>query len=438
MKNKLLIVFSVILIFSIISNVLAVNTAYTQSAPYTDTFTPDNRNSLTLANIESTLNFKSCTVDANWQSKNCQYLYWCYAILPSTSTQITDALQKECQDVSAASSASLTVNNFVPPVGVLYYVTTFMTLVNYTYSTTTQTWTSTTIIPNTYIKASSIRSICSNGQMLWFDAVAGQYTCKVAQHICFDTSQTGLCTNAYDIYNLTGTGTQSSLCADRNKDGICDLVSSLGCVDTCSKYNTAGACIQSGANGVCDSDDQAAVYSCVEGSVHSKVCSSIDTALCNTIYTPVCVSVTSGTIVGGQTYPNSCFASSKGYSACTAGPNTNCYVNGACSPPITQCYVSNDCPTINACLGSFPITKQCLANQCSYSGTCGNLACNQDSDCNGIVSPCVGVSAKCTLNVCSVQGQCITKPVAQSLNIWDSIANVWSNFWNFIKGLFGG
>lgn len=443
MKTKLLIICAAM--FLLVNAILVsayTTTTFTQQSPYSDTFTPQTRNGISTSALTSALNFKSCTIDANWQTKKCQYLYWCYAILPTTSTKISDALQKECQDISASgSTATLSVSNFVPPVGVLYYVTTFVTVVNYTYSDSSQSWSSAAYIPTQYINATAVRSICPSGQMLWLNQLAGTYQCKNSQRVCFDTALTGLCTNAYNIYALDlGSGFDisngNSLCADRNDDKICDLVSSLGCVDVCSKYNTAGSCIASGANGLCDSDDQAAVYSCTEGSIHTRVCASIDSALCNTIYTPVCVAKTSGTLIGGQTYPNSCFAITKGFSACTVQNATGCYSQGACQPPVTQCYVASDCPDVNVCKGPFPITKQCLGNTCSYSGTCGNLACNVDSDCTSLTMPCVGVSAKCLSNVCTVQGTCVTKPTPSN-SIWDLIGSAWTNFWNWVKGIFG-
>ena len=439
----------------------------TPVTPYSALFTPLSTTSTSIASIKTALNFHSCTIDANWQSKNCQYMYWCYAILPSTSASISDAVQKQCNDITDITSdtdvnVNLTISNFVPPVGKTYYVSTFITLVNETCSgscATASAWTPTAIIPTVYTKATSIISTCPNScalnnaagcQMLYLNQAIPAWQCKSAQAVCNNNLYTGLCTNTYNTYALDlGSGYQisntNSLCVDRTNDGICDNVASGTCSDICSTYTVNNAtgvesCTTSGANGICDDTDMLAPFSCVQGSIHSKVCSNIDTALCAPIYVPVCVATTAGTINGGTTYPNGCFVTAnKGFGACASqsNPLTNCYVNGACVPPITQCYTSGDCPAITQCNGG-SIVPVCTGYRCSYSGACGTLTCNQNSDCAGINLPCVGVAASCDTgsHTCQITGQCIAKPVA-STTIWTLIGNAWTSFWTFVKGLFG-
>ncbi len=440
---------------SLIGIVSAVPNTQIYTKPYSVTLTPTSQLGLSTPTIKSQIDFKSCNVNSNWQSKNCSYGYYCYAILPSDSKSISDALQKQCIDITDSSTASLSINNFIPPKGVLYYVTTFFAFINEKYDSSTNKWLSNTTIPTKYIKVNPIRSVCPSGQMLDFNQNTGQYQCYVAKKICLNTLKTGVCTNSYNLYALDKNNngvvsqiemtTGADLCADRptkefpNGDGICDLTKDLGCTDVCSKFNSAGQCTISGANGICDQWDQAAVYVCADSSIHSGICANIDTSLCNTNYNPVCVANKTGTTIGGQTYPNSCFAEHKNFQKCSSStPGTNCYVGGSCQSPITQCYSSSDCPTTNVCRGGSltGIAKSCLDNRCAYSGTCGTLSCNTNSDCSGLTMPCKGVSATCQSGKCVIQGQCLTQPHNTQTSIWTSIESVWSTFWNWITNLF--
>ena len=228
-------------------------------------------------------------------------------------------------------------------------------------------------------------------------------------------------------------------------DGICDSVKDLECLDQCSKYTLQAdgslKCTTLGPNGLCDSFDKASWYSCYDDvlSPNSKICDDIDSALCSTSYNPVCVAVTDGTIIGGKTYPNDCFAKSKGFSECsTTIPSTSCYIKTACEPPIVQCYVQEDCPDLNVCLGGSTagISKMCLDYRCSYTGACGNLACNSNADCAGLAENiCVGMVAECQGGVCTLSGSCL-QPPQPKFSIWELIAQVWANFWGWVKGLF--
>ena len=454
-KYVMLIITSILLI-SIIS---AQSQIYKE--PYNDIFTTESRLGKSLSDIKSELSFRSCYNDEHWQSKSCQYAYWCYAILPSTSNNIGSALRRECMDVSEKTGAALVVNDFLPPKGVLYYVVTFLTVVEYNYNDATEKWTPTASIPNNYITADSIRSVCPEGQMLRFDMAAGEYRCYIAKRMCLDTLQTGLCTNVYTLYaldiNEDGVVSESemkdgsALCADRpilgypQGDGICDMVVDLECVDVCSKYamNAQGelVCTIPGGNNLCDEWDMAAWYGCWDDvlSPNSKICDSIDSALCSITFQPVCVPKTSGTVIGGQTFPNDCFAKSKGYNACPTGTiEPNCYVDDACYPPIVQCYVPEDCPIPNVCLGGSTagISAMCLDYSCSYSGACGSLSCNSDADCTQLSLPCVGVTASCEAGYCTIQGRCLVKPEPEKYNIWSLIQEVWLVFWSWIKSLF--
>lgn len=428
--------------------------------PYSDTFTTVSELGKSLSAIKSEMGFKSCYVDENWQSKDCDYLYYCYAILPSTSDDIGDALRRECIDVSEKSSVTLEIKDFLPPKGVLYYVVTFITNVNYVYNDVTEKWVPTAEIPNQYINAHPIRSVCPEGQMLDFYAPAGEYRCYIAKRMCLDTLQTGLCTNVYTLWALdknedgivseTEMHTGASLCADRPLpnyplgDGICDLTRDLECVDVCSLYEIdAGGnliCTVSGANGLCDEWDMAAWFGCWDDvlSPNSKICDIIDNSLCSTTYNPVCVAKTPGTIVGGQTYPNDCFAKSKGFEECPGTPNTDCYVMDACTPQIVQCYSSEDCPTLGVCKGGSTagISALCLNYMCSYSGACSTLGCNQNADCTDLDMPCIGVTTTCELGFCTIQGKCLTKPEPEKFNLWLLIQNIWTTFWNWVKSLF--
>lgn len=443
----------ILLIAILLVSLTTVNAQEIYTTPYSDSFSTESELGKSLDTIRTELAVKSCYVDANWQAKNCDYLYFCFAILPSTSNSIADALLKDCQDVTDKSSVTLAVKQFIPPKGVLYYVTTFITLVNYQYNDAMEVWEPTASIPTEYINAHSIRSVCPEGQMLDFDMVAGEYKCYLAKRACLNTMDTGLCTNVYNLWvldkNEDGIISDAELvdgsnyCADRptpeNPEGdkICDIVKDLECVDVCSDFDINGNCIVSGANGLCDEWDQAVNYGCWDDvlSANSKICDELDVVGCFKTYDPVCVGGR-----GGTTYPNSCFAE-KGqgiYRCPTDTPQSDCYILGACEPAIVQCYVPEDCPDTTVCLGGSTagISKMCLNYMCSYTGACGNLACDSDSDCEEMNMPCVGVFPTCEGGLCVISGKCLTAPQPQKLSIWELIADKWNIFWNFIKNLF--
>lgn len=444
---------TILMILMLLFSIVSVNATDILLEPYSESFNVLNEYGVSQNTIRTNLNIHPCTVQSNWESKECQYLHFCYAILPSTSNSIFDALQKECVDVTT-SNRNLEINQFVPPKGVLYYVTIFFTIVNAEYNDATEKWYYEAEIPTQYVKANDIRSVCPQGQMLDFDPAAGEYKCYFAERACLDTQLTGLCTNAYTLYvldkNEDGQLTDSELidgsnyCADRplpnhpQGDGICDITQDLECVDVCKQFNSQGQCIVSGANGLCDEWDLAVLYGCWDDelSANSKICDTIDIEGCLSQYNPVCVGG-----IGGTTYPNECFAKGQGYNQCPdSNPSADCYNTGACEPPITQCYVTEDCPVPNVCVGGSTsgITAMCLGNMCSYTGVCGNLGCVTNADCESMTMPCVGVTPQCSAGVCTIAGSCLTPPTGKdTYSLWQLIANIWNAIWNFIRSLFG-
>lgn len=433
--------------------------------PYNEIFTPESETGKSIATVKSELNIKSCYVKENWESKQCNYLYYCVMISPSDSSSVNDALWKECEEVTEDTSVEIVVKDFLPPKGVLYYVTSFFTKVTHTCnldSCSSTEWESSAEIPEAYINAHDIRSVCPEGQMLAppRDAggvITGLPKCYISQRVCIDNLNTGVCTNAYPLYvldlNEDGIITSAEVddatnyCKDANSDRICDLTVDLECVDLCSDYDLDVdgnmVCVSLGPNSKCDEWDMASEFGCIDDelSPNSNICDDVDVEGCLRNYDPVCVATTSGTTIGGVTYPNSCFAEKgQGYYECpTATPETNCYVIGSCQPPVTQCYVAEDCPDTNVCLGGSTagITKMCLGNMCSYSGACGNLACDVDSDCDGMNLPCVGVFAHCDNGICAIGGKCMEAPQPTKFSIWDLIINIFTAFFNFVKSLFG-
>ena len=437
MKKTILLMVALLMIPIVFGAVLPALTE-----PYSKTLTPQGQFGKTWTTVKSELAIKSCYDKANYEVGNCDYLYWCYAILPATSTSIYDALQKECKEATKDIDVSLAINKFVPPKGLPFYVTSFVTRVNYVYDKVTSTWKETASIPNAYTTADQIRTICNEGQMLKLTPLG--YQCYKSQRVCMDTTASGLCTNPYNIFalDLNNDGVISSIevkdatnyCVDRptlisTGDGICDTVQDLGCADVCSKYSTTGVCTTIGGNGICDIWDQISNTACVDdiNSKNSKICDTLEvgSGICPNYYDPVCYGGR-----GGTTYPNKCFANSLSKTP---------YTIGACEPPVTQCYVVQDCPDVNACVGgSTPIAKACLLNQCSYSGTCGDLACSTNTQCDTLeANLCVGVDATCVSGQCQIQGKCITQPIPTQKSVWELILSVFTAFFNFIKSLFG-
>ena len=438
----------------VIGSVSGLTEPFTYDSPYSDTFSLYTETGVTQSSLINYLNIKSCYDEANYNNKACSYAYWCYAILPSNSNNIGDALQKECLDITE-TDRTLVIKDFVPPVGVLYYVSTFVTVVDYTYNDATSDWnTPTATIPETdgqghqLINAEDIRSVCPNGQMLGLErdpqGVPIKQKCFNAERICLDVQETGLCTNPYPLYVLDTNGDgywtdelasqlASNYCADRNKDKICDIVVSFWAVDDCSAYTlnpTNGElyCSSNGPNGIDDAADMAALWSCLDAELSPNpwVCDDIDIEGCLRNYDPVCITAED------KEFPNECFAQGQGYTSSD-------WTEGKCENPIRQCIVPEDCPTIDVCLGGVStIQKLCLGEMCSYSGACQNVQCQIDADCEVLNenTPCAGVVATCQNEVCTLSGKCITAPTPTKFSLWDLIMNVWNAFWNFIKSLF--
>jgi len=456
MKINKIMVLLIIFLISIVG-VSAVEQIYTEA--YSDEFSTESELGKSLSTIRTELGTRSCYEDIYWEGKDCDYTYFCYAVLPSTSNDISDALIRECKDVTDADSVSLKINQFLPPKGVLYYVTTFITVVNYVYSDSMEKWEPLTTIPTDYINAHAIRSVCPEGQMLDFDMNAGIMRCHLAKRACLDTMNTGLCTNVYDLWVLDkdsacgiedGIITDDELvcganfCADRpieghlQGDGICDRVVDLEAVDVCSKFNLDGVCIINQPNGIADEYDLAVLWSCWDDvlSANSKICDTLDVVGCFKEYNPVCVGGR-----GGKTYPNSCFAEQgQGIYECSSTQTDSCYIMGACEPNIVQCYNAQDCYQFaeKLCIGGSTagISVMCLDYMCSFSGACSNMICSSDEDCEAIEMPCVGVYPKCSSGVCTIAGTCLTAPISQKDNIWDLISSAWNSFWAWINGLF--
>lgn len=434
--------------------------------PYSDTFTLYGETGHTLSTIKNCLGVSSCYVQDNYESKQCHYLYWCYAILPWDSTNINDAILKECVDITE-SDKTLEIKDFVPPKGILYYVSTFVTKVKYTYNDNLGDWnTPVATIPQScggkqLIHAQDIRAICPSGQLLAIKRdsngviTEGSFGCYPAKRRCLDTMSTGLCTNPYDLYvlDVDGDGNfaehynlAAAYCRDGDHDGTCDYKISWDCPDVCKgvAYNANGElyCSLSGSNGICDIWDYAVLASCEDDelSPHSGICDDIDTGVCNTEFIPVCVASTNGETVGGTTYPNDCYAEAKGISEClTSTPTIGCYVSGQCAIVDPQCYTSVDCPDLDVCGGGQVLDKLCIDYMCIYDGACTTSECQTDDDCDYLENICVGISATCNVGagVCSVSGSCIQQPVSSQFNLWQLIQNVFSALFNFIKSLFG-
>lgn len=66
-----------------------------------------------------------------------------------------------------------------------------------------------------------------------------------------------------------------------------------------------------------------------------------------------------------------------------------------------------------------PIT---IIQQCAVATDCPN--------------PCVGQSVECTNNNCVYTGNCLAPPQDEQ-SVWDMISNIFAQFWNFVKSIFG-
>lgn len=345
--------------------------------------------------------FDSCNVDANYESGSCSYLYACGVVVPKGSTTLSDAIVKECKDITDTKEGDVTIT-FVPPRGNRYAVVTFLVDLQETYDTTTYSWNEEVVIPIDYRSGEEAISLCEDGMML------KDNLCFPAQPVCLDTFSTNLCDNPYDLYTLDyGYGfdldNPAHYCADRDEDLICDETTSYTCADT-------------NENGVCDEDDvRVQDSSCVDAN-QNYVCDDVEGegTFCRTYYSPVHV----GSGESCVTYPNECFAEGAGYSS---------FVNGTCEPVYGNfCFSDGDCTA--PCDGVEGICKNPdgLGNRCFYTGECNprKIQCSVDADCPN--SPCAGVDVACTTqNSCEFVGKCITKPTVDPA--W------WEKIWTVIK-----
>lgn len=370
--------------------------------------------------------FKSCNIQSNYESGRCQYLYACYVITPYPSTSFNQAVQKECIDITDTKKSTFQVT-YTPFKGQgQLAVTTFVTVLDYTYNPTTFTWANVLTIPTDYRSAAQIVSLCGEGKMLKGNL------CYNAKAYCANTQSTNLCTNPYPLYLLDfGTGfdasNTASYCADRQNRQICDDTVSVTCTDTCKKYNSIGACTIQGADGICDVDEQMLAGATCADTNHNYVCDDVETqgTFCRTNFEPVFC----GTGTACVTYPNSCFASAAGCTTSTTGTCKAIYAD--------YCAVDANCPS--PCNG---VSGQCLNKlntgfTCYYSGTCNAqmIQCAKDADCPAPY--CKGVAAVCSSNTCSYSGRCITQPAAPA-SFWDKLASAWNDFLTWLNNIFGG
>lgn len=347
---------------------------------------------------------KSCHIQSNYESGNCQYLYACYAILPKGATSIDNAFQRECREVTDETGNTTISFTFSPPKGYKLAVTYFITKLDYTYNFATKTWSNTVSLPEK--TALEIISLCPEGKML------KGTSCYDAQAFCVNSLGTNMCDNPYQLYMLDyGQGFEPTnyahMCADREKDKVCDDTVSLICSDI-------------NLNGICDeSEVQIGTNACID-SQQNWVCDEVETegTFCRVYYQPVCDA--------NITYPNECFAQAAGITD---------YVSGECAPIQVeiQCRKDTDCAI--PCVG---VTASCNNYKCSYMGECNPhiLQCSVNADCPN--APCIGVSAQCqiTNHTCQYIGTCVKQPETPP-SIWSEIAKIWNNFWTWILNLFG-
>jgi len=354
---------------------------------------------------------KSCNIASNYESGDCQYLYACYVVVPRGSTELDQAVQKECVDITDTKSTTLQVA-LTPPRGIRWAVTTFVAVLEYKYNYNTYVWEKNLTIPIDYRSAEELISLCPPGQMLKYNL------CYNAQPVCLDTFSTNLCDNPYQLYVLDmGYGfeyeNQATYCSDRDEDLICDEVISHICPDTNN-------------NGVCDADDLAIQdSSCIDAN-QNYVCDDVEAegTFCRVYFDPVHCGEGSSCI----TYPNDCFAQAAG---CING------IPGVCEAIYGDyCYVDADCPS--PCEGVTGLCKNPdgTGNRCFYSGECNprQVQCFVDADCP---SPyCVGVDRQCTTsNTCMYTGRCITQPVPPP-TFWDLLRQIWNKFIQWVNSIF--
>lgn len=361
------------------------------------------------------LSVKSCNIQANYESGFCQYLYACYVVVPQYSNSLDQAIAKECVDITESKSATLKVSVTLPK-GVRWAVTTFVTVLNYSYDNTNYIWNKAAEIPLNYRSAEVLISLCPEGQML------KDNLCYPAQAVCLDTFSTNLCDNPYDLFVLDyGTGfnknNPASYCADGQTgeaDGICDEVTSFTCADT-------------NANGICDTDDvKIQGTSCIDVN-RNYVCDDVESqgTFCRTNFNPVHCGTGSSCI----TYPNECFAKA----ASCSSP-----LNDTCAPIFSNtCYSDAECTS--PCTGVTGICKNPdgTGNRCYFAGECNPhvIQCAYDRDCPQPY--CKGVAAQCTAsNTCTYLGKCISQPVSQPSGFWDLIKAIWTKFLQWVSSFF--
>jgi len=351
-----------------------------------------------------------CNVQSNYESGSCQYLYACYVVVPRGSTDLDQAVQRECIDITDSRAETLHVS-LVPPKGIRWAVTTFVGVLEYEYNYNTLVWEKELVIPIDYRRAEELISLCPEGQMLKYNI------CYHAQSVCLDTFSTNLCDNPYPLYVLDmGYGFEynnpSTYCADRDEDLMCDEVVSVTCPDV-------------NDNGICDGDDLAIQDTACIDANHNFVCDNVESegAFCRTYFDPVHC----GTDLGCITYPNPCFAEAVG---CSGEPGVCESVYG------DYCFVDADCPSM--CDG---VIGQCKnpdgnGNRCFYAGECNpqQIQCSVDEDCPAPY--CMGVDRICTeQNTCTYLGRCITQPVAPQ-TFWNMLRDLWNSFIQWLNSIF--
>jgi len=391
----------ILLSISVVSGVVSAQTVVKEI--YEETFHYD------LSDIP----IKSCNVQENWESGECDYLYACYFIAPKEATSLEYAVQKECFEVTDSSAVDIKVT-FAPPRGKIYAVVPFIVKVHYTYNYDTYEWEENVTIVKKY--ATSIVSLCPEGMIL------KKNLCFNYTIICLNSMGTNMCDNPYPLYCLDyGAGCNASnpaqICADRDNDMICDEVVS----EICSDANH---------NGVCDSDDvKIRDVGCVDNN-HNWVCDDVETegVFCPTTFQPVCW-VNSTNTSHRITFPNKCFAEASGLGYT---------YEGICEPLLYNlCYKDEDCPP--PCEGVTGVCKNPdgKGNRCFYEGECNPrvIQCLKDEDCPA--PPCRGITVSCSEdNRCVYTGQCITKP-ERPISLWDWIKALFEALWKWVLSFLG-
>ena len=136
--------------------------------------------------------------------------------------------------------------------------------------------------------------------------------------------------------------------------------------------------------------------------------------------------------------PNQCCVNEPGYKDKLCTQDNYICSNGACVFEKTVCpteccesdYRYFDLVCENYELQGYGIIDpECVSGQCVSTIV---VQCNQTTDCTP--PPCAGVTVSCSNHTCIYEGNCITQP--QVLNIWSQIAQSWTEFWQWLLGLF--